>query len=312
MAAFLWMLAVLPQVPTEPLLKDAVMIPLVAPPPAQPQPMPKPVHVRLPRRVFHVAPARIQVPRYVARREQAPVIREHRMEMPKVPKVESSPMPPAPLPKLAVVHPAAFSTGSTAKPTIRRPIEKVQTGGFGDPQGLPGHAEGGSKGNVAKLGSFDLPTGPGKGNGSGGAHGVQGVVASAGFGSGIARRAEDGYGRGPVASSGFGNAETGTDARRNHQNQGTPAFVPAVIVSKPDPVYPAEAKKLHIEGEVLLSTVFQASGHVEVLHVIRGLGHGMDEAAVRAAEGIVFKPARRDGRPVDSEAVVHIVFQLAY
>jgi len=46
--------------------------------------------------------------------------------------------------------------------------------------------------------------------------------------------------------------------------------------------------------------------------IVRGLGHGLDEAAVRAAQQIRFKPARRDGQPVDFPAVVHIVFQLAY
>ena len=52
--------------------------------------------------------------------------------------------------------------------------------------GIPGKAQGDSAGNVPKLGSFGLPEGPGVGNGTGGAHGIQGVVASAGFGSGIA------------------------------------------------------------------------------------------------------------------------------
>jgi outer membrane biosynthesis protein TonB len=44
---------------------------------------------------------------------------------------------------------------------------------------------------------------------------------------------------------------------------------------------------------------------------MRGLGHGLDEAAVHAAEKIQFKPALRDGQPTDSEAVLHIEFQLA-
>jgi len=45
---------------------------------------------------------------------------------------------------------------------------------------------------------------------------------------------------------------------------------------------------------------------------VRGLGHGLDESALRAAQQIKFKPAQRDGRPVDSSATVHILFQLAY
>ena len=46
--------------------------------------------------------------------------------------------------------------------------------------------------------------------------------------------------------------------------------------------------------------------------VVRGLGHGLDEAAITAANKMRFKPALRNGQPVDSTAVVHVVFQLAY
>jgi len=49
-----------------------------------------------------------------------------------------------------------------------------------------------------------------------------------------------------------------------------------------------------------------------VIRVVRGLGHGLDESAVRAAQQIRFKPARRHGTPVDFPAVIHIVFQMAY
>jgi TonB family protein len=55
-----------------------------------------------------------------------------------------------------------------------------------------------------------------------------------------------------------------------------------------------------------------AKGEVRVLNVVRGLGHGLDESALRAVEHIKFKPAQRDGQPADSTATVHIVFQLAY
>jgi TonB family protein len=68
---------------------------------------------------------------------------------------------------------------------------------------------------------------------------------------------------------------------------------------------------LHIEGEVLLEVVFESSGKLRVVRVIRGLGHGLDENAIQAAQQIHFKPALRDGQPADSTAVLHIVFQLA-
>ena len=84
------------------------------------------------------------------------------------------------------------------------------------------------------------------------------------------------------------------------------------IVAKPRPVYSAEARRLGIEGEVLVEVMFLATGEARVVRVTRGLGHGLDEAAVEAARAIRFKPAMRGGQPADSAAVVHIQFQLAY
>jgi hypothetical protein len=42
------------------------------------------------------------------------------------------------------------------------------------------------------------------------------------------------------------------------------------------------------------------------------LGHGLDEAALRAAGQIRFKPALQEGHAVDFPAIAHIVFQLAF
>jgi len=83
------------------------------------------------------------------------------------------------------------------------------------------------------------------------------------------------------------------------------------ILYKPNPVYTAEARQLQLQGEVLLEVSFGANGQLQVNRVVRGLGHGLDEAAVAAANKMKFKPALRAGVPVDSTAVVHVVFQLA-
>jgi TonB family protein len=49
-----------------------------------------------------------------------------------------------------------------------------------------------------------------------------------------------------------------------------------------------------------------------VNRVLSGLGHGLDESATHAAQQIKFKPAKRDGQPVDFPARVRIEFRLAY
>lgn len=89
-------------------------------------------------------------------------------------------------------------------------------------------------------------------------------------------------------------------------------MTPVEILTKPRPVYTDEARRLHIEGEVLLEILFTASGEVRVLRVIEGLGHGLDNAAVESASRIAYRPATRAGEAIDQTANVRIVFQLAY
>ncbi len=87
---------------------------------------------------------------------------------------------------------------------------------------------------------------------------------------------------------------------------------PVEITSKPRPAYTDEARHLHIEGEILIEVVFKASGEIEIVRIIRGLGHGLNESAIAAARVIHFRPAREHGRPIDSTATVRISFELAY
>jgi len=215
-----------------------------------------------------------------------------------------------------LLHTGDFAaTGSSQVPTVNAPIEKVQTGGFGDPNGLPGTGKQGAKLYAASLGSFEMPAGPGQGNGSGGAKGIKGTVASADFGNGVATAGKgDGRsnGKGNVATGGFGAQEVSHEGPKIAQVQSGPAMTPVEITFKPNPVYTQEARDLKIEGEVLLEVSFSATGTLHVNRVVKGLGHGLDEAAIAAANKIRFKPALRYGQPTDSTAVVHVTFQLAY
>ena len=137
-----------------------------------------------------------------------------------------------------------------------------------------------------------------------------GAVATGGFSSGS--RAPRG------AANGFGEVQTaGFDARASAPAQPSVAALtkpidwPVEIVFKPTPEYTDEARSARIEGTVSLELEFAAAGDVRVLRVVRGLGHGLDEAAQRAALRIRFKPAQSDGQPVDSRATVHITFRLS-
>lgn len=230
--------------------------------------------------------------------------------VPQPPVPLASAAPPAPKAQIAV-NTGLF--GGAAEPvTTKRPSNEVQTGGFGSPQGLPGHALGDSLGNVPKLGSFGLPEGPGVGNGTGGSHGIQGVVASAGFGSGVAGPGNGSGGAAKVATGGF--AASVPPAAKPVERLAVASaavFQPVEVFSKPTPVYTEEARNLGVQGEVELSVVFQASGAIKVVGVVRSLGHGLDQAAEQAALQIRFKPAQRDGKPVDFPATLRIQFRLS-
>ena len=206
----------------------------------------------------------------------------------------------------------AMSSGNATPATVKAPVEKVQTGGFGDPTGLPGKGSENAHLIVNAQGLNTLPNGPGYGNGTGGDKGIRGTVASTGFGSGTAVPPSSGGRGGSVQTGGFADQSTATaEAPKKKSNDG-PADTAVVILDKPRPEYTAEGRSLKLEGDVVLDVVFLASGRVQVNRVISGLGHGLDESASRAAQQIKFKPALRESQPVDYPARVRIEFRLAY
>jgi TonB family protein len=87
---------------------------------------------------------------------------------------------------------------------------------------------------------------------------------------------------------------------------------PVRILWKPVPEYSEEGIRRRIEGDVVLLVRFHAQGTVETLKVVSGLGYGLDECALQAAESIRFEPATEGDRAVDSTAQVRIRFELAY
>jgi TonB family protein len=202
------------------------------------------------------------------------------------------------------------SLGSSAIPTLRKPREQVQTGGFGDPNGVPTNGKTDRNVNIASAGSFDLPTGPGVGNGTGGAKGAKGVVASTGFGNGVAVGGSGGGNHGAVQQGTFD--VKAADAPKVKQAAAVSNTKPVEILSKPNPIYTEEGRAKKIEGDVLVQVVFTATGEVKVERVVRGLGYGLDEAAETAARQIRFRPALQDGQPVDFPATARITFELAY
>src|SRR4030081_1526341 len=196
----------------------------------------------VPREARREAPQPVDAPKVVVNQFAAPQLR----------LVSGGARPP-------LVHTGDFG-GSSQTPTVNAAVQKVQTGGIGKSNGLKGTGKEGAKLYAAAAGGFDMPVGAGQGNGSGGAKGIKGTVASADFGNGIASGGNgDGRsnGRGSgISTGGFGSEEVVHSGPKVHQADQGPPTNPVEITFKPNPVYTDEARNLKLEGEVLLEVMF--------------------------------------------------------
>ncbi|HZP32304.1 MAG TPA: TonB family protein [Candidatus Acidoferrales bacterium] len=291
-----------------PLAGPMIEIPTAKRQPVRPKVEPHPIQVTPPQHV-----AKLFAPRPLPAPKPKPV----ELRTADIPKVEQTPVvPKLDVPESAPVRPREVKMGVLG--------DSPAGGGFGDPHGLPGAADPSKQVNIAHVGAFDSNVGSGVGSGNGNGTGVGGNggrgngagIAAAGFADGTAfASARTAEAPRKVQSTGFQSAEVtpAAPAKGAAKQADVPPPTQAVaILSKPTPVYTDEARRLGIEGEVLVDVVFLASGQVKVEGVSKGLGHGLDEAAIRAAQQIRFKPALQEGRPVDFPATVHIVFQIAF
>jgi TonB family protein len=80
---------------------------------------------------------------------------------------------------------------------------------------------------------------------------------------------------------------------------------------KVDPKYVASAAADRVEGTVRLAAVIRKTGHVDTVTLLRHLDDRLDRTAMEALAKWEFEPARRNGTPVDVDAVFEIPFRLA-
>jgi TonB family protein len=139
----------------------------------------------------------------------------------------------------------------------------------------PGSGGGIGTGRGSGVGSgTGAGVGPGSGGGMGGGSG-------GGIGSGV----------GPYV---MGNLEKDPQALR-----------------KPLPPYTEEARKMRVEGIVLLQAIIRKDGSVDSFKVIRGLGYGLDESAIRTiASKWRFQPGMYKGKPVDVLTNIEVTFRI--
>lgn len=136
---------------------------------------------------------------------------------------------------------------------------------------------------------LDPSGGPGSGGGIG-------TGAGGGIGSGM----------GPGVGPGWGGGVGGGPFRIGG-NVSAP-----ICLYCPDPEYSEEARKAKYQGIVVLWVIVGPEGRIipETVRIVKALGMGLDEQAVRAVQQWRFRPAERFGKPVAVQMQVEVNFRL--
>ena len=74
--------------------------------------------------------------------------------------------------------------------------------------------------------------------------------------------------------------------------------------------YPEIAKRAGVEGKVYILAFVDESGNVTKANVLKGIGAGCDEEALKAVEKTKFKPGKQRGKPVKVQVSIPVVFKL--
>jgi TonB family protein len=86
---------------------------------------------------------------------------------------------------------------------------------------------------------------------------------------------------------------------------------PPKLIHSVDPDYSKEARKAKFSGVVEVYLVVDEDGNPTHVRVVRGVGMGLDEAAVKAVSQYKFLPAMKDGKPVKVEVYIDVNFQIS-
>ena len=82
-----------------------------------------------------------------------------------------------------------------------------------------------------------------------------------------------------------------------------------VALYKVDPAYPADLMRDKVEGVVVLYAVIHSDGSVGEVRILEGIQDDLDHNARTALQKWHFRPATKNGLPVDLEAVIRVPFK---
>jgi periplasmic protein TonB len=303
--------------------KEVATLTLPPPPPPEPKPVPKPPP---PPRIRPVPPTPVQPPK-IKMPDPTPIPPPPDVKPLPTPQPKPINLPPAP-PKrvdpppapvkvnLGVAsaasvpnhdaHPSAVRLGAADNPlkSLSGPaVANVNLGNAGMPGMNKGNTGNGPAASAVNLGSGS-PNGRNLNGHDNGVQPVRGVAL--------------GSGNGPMKSDNFAAVkpvQLGTPppspAERGTAPSALSAATPPKITFKPAAVYTDDARTHNIQGNAVVKVIFHANGTIEVINLVRGLGHGLDENALQCARGIRFHPAMNAaGEPIDFPTNIDISFIL--
>ncbi len=118
-------------------------------------------------------------------------------------------------------------------------------------------------------------------------------------------------GPGGHGDKGIGDGKNPSGSGPNGILDDGPGVTAPVLLYRSLPSYTEEARKARIEGVVVVECIVRKNGSVDTIKVIRSLGYGLDESAVKTiATKWRFRPGTRNGEPVDVRAHVEVFFRL--
>jgi TonB family protein len=84
----------------------------------------------------------------------------------------------------------------------------------------------------------------------------------------------------------------------------------AEVTFRPEAKYTEQARKMGVQGVVVLKLLLMPDGKIDRVFVVRPLPFGLTESAIRAACAVKFKPAIKEGEKVDQWFTIEYGFSL--
>jgi TonB family protein len=82
------------------------------------------------------------------------------------------------------------------------------------------------------------------------------------------------------------------------------------VMSRVEPQYSEEARKARYQGTVVLEAIVRKDGSIDILRIVRSLGFGLDENAIKALKQWRFRPGMKNGEAVDVALNIEVNFNL--